>query len=68
MSNPWMKKNPFLSMWMSGANAVVGTARGHAHAAAKRQGSALMASATQQTLRYWSSILAPSTRGSRKRK
>jgi hypothetical protein len=22
MKNPWMKKNPFLSMWLSGANAV----------------------------------------------
>ena len=26
MSNPWLKKNPLMSMWMSGANAVTGAA------------------------------------------
>jgi len=36
MKNPWTKKNPFLSMWLSGANRVAGSARGHALAAAKR--------------------------------
>lgn len=36
MRNPWIKKNPFMSMWLSGANAVAGSARGRATAAAKR--------------------------------
>ena len=27
MSNPWMKKNPFMSMWLSGANSIANTAR-----------------------------------------
>ena len=27
MANPWLKKNPFMSMWLSGANAAVGRAR-----------------------------------------
>ena len=27
MANPWTKKNPLLSMWLSGANAVAGKAR-----------------------------------------
>jgi hypothetical protein len=30
VANPWMKKNPFMSMWLSGANAVGSRARGHA--------------------------------------
>jgi hypothetical protein len=44
-----MKKNPFMSMWLSGANAVAHRARGYATAAATKQGSAL----TKQTTRYW---------------
>ncbi|SAK45349.1 hypothetical protein AWB75_00770 [Caballeronia catudaia] len=48
MKNPWMKKNPFLSMWLSGANAVIGSARGRATAQAKRQAST-----------FWSAALAP---------
>jgi hypothetical protein len=33
MPNPWMKKNPFMSMWLSGANSVAGRARVQATAA-----------------------------------
>jgi hypothetical protein len=40
MSNPWLKKNPCLSMWLSAANAVVGTAQGHARKSAKKQAAA----------------------------
>jgi hypothetical protein len=32
MNNPWIKKNPFMSMWLSGANAAIGSARGRATA------------------------------------
>jgi hypothetical protein len=48
MKNPWTKKNPFLSMWLSGANAVAGSARGRATAAAKRG-----------TATFWTSVLTP---------
>jgi hypothetical protein len=37
MSHPWLKKNPFMSMWLSTANRVAGSSRGHATAQAKRQ-------------------------------
>ena len=37
MRNPWIKKNPFMSMWLSTANAWMGVARGYTSAAAKRQ-------------------------------
>jgi len=48
MQNPWTKKNPFLSMWLSSANAVAGSARGHATAAAKRA-----------TTQFWTEALKP---------
>ncbi len=35
MTNPWLKKNPFMSLWLSGANRVAGSMRGHAAAQAK---------------------------------
>ena len=35
MFNPWLKKNPFMSMWLSGANAVAGKARSAGAAEAK---------------------------------
>ncbi|WP_316157752.1 hypothetical protein [Cupriavidus sp. BIC8F] len=34
MKNPWLKKNPMLSMWLSGANGVIGAARERAMAEA----------------------------------
>jgi hypothetical protein len=37
MKNPWLAKNPFMSMWLSGANKVAGAARGLATAAVKRE-------------------------------
>lgn len=37
MANPLGKKNPFLSAWLSAANAWMGAARGAMTAAAKRQ-------------------------------
>ena len=30
MKNPWLKKNPLMSMWLSGANAMLGVARSQA--------------------------------------
>ncbi|MFC7475075.1 hypothetical protein ACFQS7_11975 [Dankookia sp. GCM10030260] len=37
MAIPWTKKNPFLSLWLSAANAWAGAARGPMTAAVKRQ-------------------------------
>ncbi len=37
MANPWLKKNPFMSMWLSAANRVAGSLRSKATAQAKRQ-------------------------------
>jgi hypothetical protein len=40
MKNPWTKKNPLLSMWLSGANAVAGSAEGKEAALIAVQGDA----------------------------
>jgi hypothetical protein len=57
--NPWIRKNPFMSMWMSGASAMLGAARGRASAEAKRQATAMTANAAKQTMRFWSSVMTP---------
>ena len=49
MANPWTKKNPLLSMWLSGAHAVAGRARSAGAAEAKRQQTSLIKEAT----RFW---------------
>jgi hypothetical protein len=36
MANPWLKKDPFMSMWLSAANRVAGTVRSQATAEVKR--------------------------------
>ncbi|NUX57778.1 hypothetical protein FSB65_31005 [Paraburkholderia sp. JPY418] len=48
MKNPWTKKNPFLSMWLSGANTLANSARVRTTAAVKSGVSA-----------FWSAALAP---------
>ena len=53
MRNPWLRKNPWLSMWMSGANAVLGAARGRAAAEARRQASIIAATSARQVAAYW---------------
>lgn len=46
MSNPWLKKNPFMSMWLSGANKVASSARGRISAEARRQSTKAVNQAT----------------------
>lgn len=53
MSNPWTKKNPMLSIWLSAANSVSGTARARTAAAAKRQGATAQAQAVRGMLEFW---------------
>lgn len=46
-------KNPFMSAWLSSANKVMGSVRGQATAAAKRQVTSIQADATRQVLDLW---------------
>ena len=75
MTNPWLKKNPFMSLWLSGANTVAGSMRGHAAAqakrqaaTAKRQAAAAMTHATKDILNLWTGALASSAPAKRKKK
>jgi hypothetical protein len=49
MARPWTKRNPFLSLWLSGANMVTSRARGQARAEMTKQQSALI----KQTAHFW---------------
>ena len=49
MANPWTKKNPLLSLRLSGADAVAGKARSAGAAEAKRQQTSLV----EQAARFW---------------
>lgn len=51
MSNPWLKKNPFMSIWLSEANRIAGTVRSQATAQAKRQINAAVTKATKDNLK-----------------
>ncbi len=63
MANPWLKKNPLMSMWLSAANAAAGRARRVAAAEAKRQQTAL----TKKTVRFWTSAWFPTVKPNRRR-
>jgi hypothetical protein len=60
MRNPWLKKNPLMSIWLSGLNSVAHASRGQAAAEASRQYQALMAEGTRQWLRLYSGGLLAS--------
>jgi hypothetical protein len=68
MKNPWTKKNPMLSMWLSGANAVAGAARGHATAQGKRLATEMMNKGAKDVVDFWTGAwLAPPSHKSRKK-
>jgi hypothetical protein len=67
MKNPWIKKNPLMSMWMSGTNAVLGSARSRSTAEGKRQAATMMAEGAKQMVRFWSGgLMAPPPRKNKK--
>jgi hypothetical protein len=53
MANPWLKKNPFLSLWLSGANAAAGSMRGRISQQARRQGATAVRIMTNAMLDAW---------------
>ena len=61
--SPHKVENPMMSMWLSGAKAVMGTARSRATAEGKRQATAIMAESTKQMMRFWTGgLIAPAPR------
>jgi hypothetical protein len=65
MANPWLKKNPFMSIWLSGANRIAGTFRGHASAQVKRQVKAAMTEAVNASRKIWSEAQEAAPSGAR---
>ena len=69
MKNPWTKKNPFLSMWLSGANAITGSARSRALAESRRQASTMTTKSAKQMTNFWTAtLLAPPPKQKKKRR
>jgi hypothetical protein len=68
MPNPWLKKNPFMSMWLSTANRVAGSIRGQATAQVRRQAKAAVTETTNETMKAWSAaVTGPAAKKTRKR-
>jgi hypothetical protein len=68
MKNPWTKKNPLMSMWMSSANAVIGAVRSRATAESKRQAATVMTKAAKQAANLWTGALKTPARLKKKRR
>jgi hypothetical protein len=49
MPNPWLKKNPLMSMWLSSAHAAAGRTQSMVAAEASKQ----QAKLTKQAVRFW---------------
>jgi len=64
MANPWTKKNPFLSMFLSGANVASGRARGLWTQQAKHN----QATAMKRATRSWAELWTPTSGTKRKRR
>jgi hypothetical protein len=67
MRNPWQKKNPFMSMWLSGANSMFGAARSRAMAEGRRQAAVTASEAQKQIIRFWTTDMFGSPKRKRKK-
>ena len=68
MSNPWLKKNPFMSMWLSGANSVANSARGRVAAELKCQSTTAANKAISDMFGIWTKAMTAMPATKRKRK
>ena len=59
MAKPWTKKNPALSLFLSGANAWAGAARGLLAGEAQRRKSAAAKSGAKAVAGFWTAALTP---------
>ena len=67
MSNPFFKKNPLMSLWLSGANSVIGKSRAVAQAAARRQQAAAGTEAAKAVTAFWSGLFSAPSAGKRRK-
>lgn len=68
MKSPWTKKNPWLSMYLSGANAIAGSVRGRTASAVKRQAATAVTTGMKQFANAWTNLLSPPSPKKRRRK
>lgn len=66
MANPWLKKNPLMSLWLSAANRAAAPVRGQVAAQTKRQINAATTAALAEGMKIWTDALTPP--GARKAK
>jgi hypothetical protein len=57
MSNPWLKKNPFMSMWLSGANSLANSTRGRIAGEVKRQSTSATNMAVSNMFSFWTDAM-----------
>jgi hypothetical protein len=67
MSNPFLKKNPFMSLWLSGAYSVIGKSRAATQAAARRQQKTAGTEAAKAIAGFWTGLFSRPTTGKRRR-
>lgn len=58
MGNPWLKKNSFLSLWLSGVNAMAGAAQGQARSAARKNATVATRQMSKAVMDAWLAPLA----------
>lgn len=68
MARPWTKKNPALSLFLSGANAWTGASRGLWAGEARRQKSAAAKAGAKAVADFWTAALTSSAPESKKGK
>ena len=68
MPNPWLKKNPFMSMWLSGANSMANSARGQMAAEVERRSTAAADKHFSDMFAIWTKALTATSATKRKRK
>jgi hypothetical protein len=68
MPNPWLKKNPFMSLWLSAANRLTGSLRARACAAGKRQQNAAVTEVTRESLKILADAAKPAAARTRRRR
>ena len=67
MKNPWLKKNPLLSMWLSGVNTAASHVRSQAAAEASRQTKLNAAQGAREMMKFWTTVWPTGSSKRRKR-
>jgi len=67
-TNPWLKKNPAMSLWLSGANAMLAVARSRASAEAMRQATTASTLAARQMAEIWATTMFPGAAAAKKKR